>query len=184
MPAIYALISSTRTPYQRHLNHPEEPETSASIVQCNSHPGRGLRFSSLFQYAQTPSKKSKVTPWKRPKPPETLSSTLKLLQAARGSDVLETLERSKTIVPQSFFLASDNQTGNRAGPRFDLTLFEVIQGIEILLQKKGQVSIVSQISCWVATVGHVPSRALPGPHESCAWRSTQPLHRSARASSC
>jgi hypothetical protein len=43
------------------------------------------------------------------------------------------LERPKTIVPQSFFLASDNQTSDRAWPRFDLALFQVIQGIEILL---------------------------------------------------
>lgn len=142
MPAAYPLIWFTTTIYQQHLNHPEEQETSPSIVWCNSHSGNGPHFPSPFQHAQTPSEKSELTPRKRPESPKTTSSTLKLLQAACGSDVLETLERPNTIVPQSFFPTSDNQTGNCARPRFDLALFQVIQGVEILLQKSGQYRVL------------------------------------------
>ena len=142
MPTICPLIKSPTTSYQQSRNHQDKPETSPSIVKCNPNLRRKLDFPSSFQQFQNSLKKSKLTPRKRREPPQAPSSTLKLLQAARGSDVLETLERPNTIVPQSFFPTSDNQTGNCAWPRFDLALFQVIQGVEILLQKSGQYRVL------------------------------------------
>lgn len=63
---------------------------------------------------------------------QTPSSTFKLLETSRRSDVLETLQLTKTVVRQAPLTAGNDETSYGTRPSLDLTLVHIVECVQIL----------------------------------------------------